>query len=61
MKAFEGLPGVHGAGQGELTGGNAGLITDDSCLCHSVQISYGVRLGKSTFYLEKKSRLKKVS
>lgn len=42
-------------------GGNAGWITDDSCWCQSVQISYGVRLGKSTFYLEKKSHLKKVS
>jgi len=36
-------------GGGRLTGGDAGLITDDSCWCHSVQISYGVRLGKALF------------
>lgn len=46
---------------GELTRGNAGWITDDRCWCHSVQISYRVQLGKSTFYLEKRFHLKKVS
>lgn len=49
-----------GVGRGELTGGHAGWITNDRCWCHSVQISYGVQLGKA-LSTKKKSPIKKKS